>query len=253
MATRVRLDVAMVERGLSRSREQAQRLVMAGRVRVNGQPGAKPGRGIGPDDAIEVEVPEKFASRGGHKLEAALDRFAISCEGRVCLDLGASTGGFTDCLLQRGARRVFAVDVGRCQLDGRLAADPRVTVLDGVNARHLVPAMLGEAPDLVTADVSFISLEKVLPAASACACPGADFVVLVKPQFEAGREQVGRGGVVRDEAVRLAVLARIRAFAGKALNAEWLGDMESPLRGPAGNIEYLAWFRLPAPPGAPPP
>ena len=200
-----------------------------------------------------MEVPEKFASRGGHKLEAALDRFAIPCEGRICLDLGASTGGFTDCLLQRGARRVFAVDVGHCQLDGRLAADPRVTVLDGVNARHLAPAMLGEAPDLVTADVSFISLEKVLPAASACACPGADFVVLVKPQFEAGREQVGRGGVVRDEAVRLAVLARIRAFAGKALNAEWLGDMESPLRGPAGNIEYLAWFRLPAPPGAPPP
>ena len=128
-----------------------------------------------------------------------------------------------------------------------------MTVLDGVNARHLAPAMLGEAPDLVTADVSFISLEKVLPAASACACPGADFVVLVKPQFEAGREQVGRGGVVRDEAVRLAVLARIRAFAGKALNAEWLGDMESPLRGPAGNIEYLAWFRLPATPGALPP
>lgn len=253
MPSRTRLDTAMATLGLARSREQAQRLVMAGRVRVNGQPGAKPGRAVGPDDVIEVEAPEKFASRGGHKIEAALDRFAIPCEGRVCLDLGASTGGFTDCLLQRGARRVFAVDVGRGQLDGRLRANPRVTVLDGVNARHLAPAMLGEAPDLVTADVSFISLEKVLPAAAACARPGADFVVLVKPQFEAGREQVGRGGVVRDEAVRLAVLARIRAFVGKALNAEWLGDMESPLRGPAGNIEHLAWFRLPAAPGAPRP
>jgi 23S rRNA (cytidine1920-2'-O)/16S rRNA (cytidine1409-2'-O)-methyltransferase len=249
MATKVRLDAAMAAAGLARSREQAQRLVMAGRVRVNGQPAPKPGKPVDPSsDLIEVQAPEKFASRGGHKLEAALERFGVPCEGRVCLDLGASTGGFTDCLLQRGARRVFAVDVGRAQLDGRLSADPRVTVLDGVNARNLSPSMLPEPPDLVTADVSFISLEKVLPSAAACARARADFVVLVKPQFEAGREQVGRGGVVRDEGVRLEVLARIRAFVGKALNAEWLGDMESPLRGPAGNLEYLGWFRLPASP-----
>ncbi|MCC7518496.1 MAG: TlyA family RNA methyltransferase [Verrucomicrobiae bacterium] len=247
MASKVRLDAAMAALGLVRSRERAQRLVMAGRVRVNGQPAPKPGRAVDPSaDTIAVSEGEKYASRGGYKLEAALDRFAISCAGRICLDLGASTGGFTDCLLQRGARRVFAVDVGRGQLDARLAADSRVLVLDGVNARRLVPAQLPETPDLATADVSFISLEKVLPAAAACARPGADFVTLVKPQFEVGRRQVGRGGVVRDVEARLAALERIRDFVRKTLNAEWLGDMESPLRGPAGNLEYLAWFRLPA-------
>lgn len=244
MAQKLRLDAALVAQGLARSREQAQRLIMAGRVRVNAHSAPKPGRAVDlATDVIAVTEGEKYASRGGFKLEAALDRFGISCAGRVALDLGASTGGFTDCLLQRGARRVFAVDVGRGQLDARLAADPRVLVLDRLNARHLTPEALPESPDLVTADVSFISLEKVLPPAAACARPNADFVTLVKPQFEVGRAQVARGGVVRDEAARLAALARIRAFVEKALNAAWLGDMESPLRGPAGNVEYLAWFR----------
>lgn len=244
MAQKLRLDAALVAQGLARSREQAQRLIMAGRVRVNAHSAPKPGRAVDlASDAIAVIAGEKYASRGGFKLEAALDRFAIPCAGRVALDLGASTGGFTDCLLQRGARRVFAVDVGRGQLDARLAGDPRVLVLDRLNARHLTPEALPEPPDLVTADVSFISLEKVLPSAAACARPHADFVALVKPQFEVGRAQVARGGVVRDEAARLAALARIRAFVEKALNAAWLGDMESPLRGPAGNVEYLAWFR----------
>ncbi len=243
MAGKQRLDVTLVARGLVESREKAQRLILAGRVRVNGHPADKAGRTVAAADVLEVTEGEKFVSRGGCKLEAALEEFGIPCEGRVCLDLGASTGGFTDCLLQRGARRVFAVDVGENQIAWKLRQDPRVKVLDNVNARHLEPAMLPEAPDLVTADVAFISLTKVLPAAWRCAAPEADFVALIKPQFEAGREKVGRGGVVRDPATHREVIETVRAFVEKSLNGAWQGVKESPILGPAGNREFLAWFR----------
>ncbi len=243
MTAKSRLDAAMVERGLAPSREKAQRLIMAGHVRVKGHPADKASRTVLPEDMVEVTTPEKYVSRGGLKLEAALDHFGISCEGRVCLDLGASTGGFCDCLLQRGARRVFAVDVGENQLAWKVRNDPRVRVLDKTNARHLEPALLDELPDLITADVSFISLQKVLPAAMTCAQDGADFVVLIKPQFEAGREQVGHGGVVRDPSVHEQVIAEIRHFVEKSLHARWFGVMQSPLLGPAGNREFPAWFR----------
>lgn len=234
----------MVDRGLVASREKAQRLVMAGSVRVNGCPASKPSQAVKPEDELQLLAGEKYSSRGGLKLEAALDHFQISCKDLVCLDLGASTGGFTDCLLQRGARRVFAVDVGENQIAWKLRSDPRVIVLDKTNARHLNPAMLAEAPDLVTADVSFISLTKVLPAAAACARAGADFVVLIKPQFEAGRRQVGKGGVVRDTAVHEQVITTIRRFAEEGLHASWRGVIESPIRGPAGNVEFLAHMKL---------
>ncbi len=232
----------MVVRGLVLSREKAQRLIMAGQVRLNGHPASKPSQSVKPDDEIQVLEGEKFVSRGGQKLDAALERFGVPCKDRVCLDLGASTGGFTDCLLQRGARRVFSVDVGENQIAWKLRSDPRVTVLDDTNARNLKPDMLGEAPDLVTADVSFISLTKVLPAAVACARPGADFVVLIKPQFEAGRGKVEHGGVVRDPGVHRQVIESVRSFAEEKLNAEWRDVMESPIQGPAGNREFMAHF-----------
>lgn len=243
MAVTTRLDSALVERGLVESREKAQRLIMAGQIRLKGVPASKASQKVGLDDSLEVLQKEKFVSRGGLKLEAALDHFGISCEGRVGLDLGASTGGFTDCLLQRGARRVHAVDVGENQIAWKLRSDPRVRVYDDTNARNMVPSMFDEIPDLVTADVAFISLEKVLPAAWACAAAGADFVVLIKPQFEAGREQVGRGGVVRDPEVHRQVVERIQTFVEKTLNAVWRGVMQSPIEGPAGNKEFPAWFR----------
>jgi len=243
MSAKKRLDVALVERDLVESRAKAQRLILAGQVRVGGRPAAKAGQPVKADDILEVRASEQFVSRGGLKLDAALGHFRISCLNRVCLDLGASTGGFTDCLLQRGARRVFAVDVGKNQIAWKLRTDPRVRLLEKTNARHLNPALLDEPADLVTADVSFISLRKILPAAARCARPNADFVALIKPQFEAGREQVGRGGVVRDPAVHQKVIADIRAFVEENLRALWRGVMESPLRGPAGNREFLAWFQ----------
>lgn len=243
MSSRKRLDVALVERELVESREKAQRLILAGQVRINGQPASKSSQPVQPEDALEVIAPEKFVSRGGLKLEAALDHFRIDCRDRVGLDIGASTGGFTDCLLQHGARRVYAVDVGENLIAWKLRNDPRVRVIEKNNARYLTPAAIGEPVDLVTADVSFISLTKILPAAKTCVRAGADFVVLIKPQFEAGREKVERGGVVRDPSVHRQVVQRIREFAETRLQAEWRGVVESPITGPAGNKEFLAWFR----------
>lgn len=242
MPSRDRLDLRMVALGLAESRERAQRLILAGKVRVNGQPAGKPGHTVAADAEIVVEVPERFVSRGGEKLEEAFVRFPISVEGRVCVDIGASTGGFTDCLLQHGAARVYAVDVGKAQLHPRVASDARVVVMDGVNARHLSPASMPEICDFGCADVSFISLEKILPALRSIIREGADVVTLVKPQFEAGKDQVGPGGVVRDPAVHQAVLDRIRAFGERESRLEWRGHAVSPLRGPAGNIEFLAWW-----------
>ncbi|MFZ5787934.1 MAG: TlyA family RNA methyltransferase [Acidobacteriota bacterium] len=243
MPARVRLDQLLVARGLAESRTRAQALVMAGLVRVDGALADKPGRAFPLDARVEVEAPEHpWVSRGGVKLAAALDAFAVDPAGRSCLDVGASTGGFTHVLLERGAARVVALDVGHGQLDWRLRNDPRVEVREGVNARHLeagdVPGPFG----LVVVDVSFISLRLVLPALVPLLAPGADLVALVKPQFEAGKGQVGRGGVVRDGAVREAAIAGVLA-AARDLGLECLGRIASPIPGPAGNVEELVHLR----------
>jgi 23S rRNA (cytidine1920-2'-O)/16S rRNA (cytidine1409-2'-O)-methyltransferase len=231
-----RLDVVLVERGLAESRSRAQALVMAGRVLVDGAPVTKAGTPVGAAADVEVTLPARYVSRGGEKLATALEAFSLDVSGELCLDAGASTGGFTDCLLQAGAEHVVAADVGRGQLHERLARDPRVTVLDGVNVRELEPGMLPYRPSFVTADLSFISLRLVLPALVRCAAPSWRGVVLVKPQFEAGRDRV-RGGVVRDPAVRAQAIAAVAA-AATAEGAVILGVCDSLHPGPAGNREY---------------
>ena len=243
---RSRLDLALVERGLAESRSRAQALVMAGRVTVDGAVVDKAGAPVSDRSAIEVARPARYVSRGGDKLETAILRWRIDVAGERCLDLGASTGGFTDCLLQHGAAEVVAVDVGRGQLHERLRGDPRVHSLERVNARRLTPEMLPYAPAVITADVAFISLRLVLPAAIACAAPLWRAVVLVKPQFEAGRAQV-RGGVVRDPAVRAQVLHDLADFV-TAQGAAILGVCDSSHPGPAGNREYLMYLASPGHP-----
>jgi 23S rRNA (cytidine1920-2'-O)/16S rRNA (cytidine1409-2'-O)-methyltransferase len=242
---RVRLDTQLVANGLAESREKAKRFVLAGAVRVNGQLARKPSDLVQEDAALVVDAADQYASRGGHKLAPALDAFGISCAGLVCADLGASTGGFTDCLLQRDAARVHAVDVGKGQLDWKLRQDARVVVHDEVNARYLTDAALGEHVDLVTIDVSFISLTKVLPSAVALLKAKGVIVALIKPQFEAGKKLVKKGGVVRDSRVHEAVTKAIQEFATKTLGLELLGMIESPLLGPAGNKEFLIGMRNP--------
>ena len=241
---RRRVDLELVRRGLVNSREDARRAVAELRVRAGGAVVEKASRLVAPGEPLVVDAATapSYVSRGGDKLEAALDRFGIDPSERVCLDVGSSTGGFTDCLLQRGARRVLAVDVGRGQLHPRLREDPRVVVLERTNARRLTRAELPEAPSLATVDVSFISATKVTPAVRDVAVGGADVVVLVKPQFEAGRREVGRGGVVRDAGVRAAALEGVLE-AVTAQGYAVLGTMESPLRGAEGNVEYLAHLR----------
>ena len=236
-----RLDVLLVERGLVKSREKARRLVMAGKVRVGDRVVTKPGTFVVPDAPLTVKELPRYVSRGGLKLEAALRAFDIDPAGKVALDVGASTGGFTDCLLQHGARRVYAVDVGYGQLAWKLRQDPRVVVMERTNIRYL--ESLPEPVDIATIDVSFISLRLVLPAVVRLLKPQADVVALVKPQFEAGREQVGKGGVVRDPNVHRQVLVGILDFA-RSLGLHPYGLVPSPLRGPAGNVEFfahLAW------------
>jgi 23S rRNA (cytidine1920-2'-O)/16S rRNA (cytidine1409-2'-O)-methyltransferase len=251
MTRKLRLDAELVRRGLARSRDQAAELIAAGRVEVAGAPAGKPATQVGLDAAITVrdaaEGPD-YASRGGRKLAAGLAALGgPPVAGRRCLDAGASTGGFTDVLLRAGAAHVTAVDVGYGQLAWPLRTDPRVTVLDRVNVRALEPGQVTPAPDLVTADLSFISLTLVLPALVACAAPGADFVLLVKPQFEVGKGKVGAGGVVRDPALREAAVAAVAAAAAQAgLGAA--GVTASPLPGPSGNVEYFLWLRAGAPP-----
>jgi len=243
MTARERLDVVLTRLGLAPSRARAQALVLAGRVRVDGVVVTKAGTQVAEGSRFEVAEPEHpWASRGALKLEAALDAFGIDPGGRDCLDVGASTGGFTDLLLARGARRVIALDVGRGQLDWRLRNDPRVVVLEGVNARHLEPDQLPFPVDLATVDVSFISLRLVVPALLPHLCPGAWVVCLVKPQFEAGREGVGRGGIVRDEAVRRRAIDDTVAALG-ALGLTLVGVVPSPVAGQKGNREELAVFR----------
>jgi 23S rRNA (cytidine1920-2'-O)/16S rRNA (cytidine1409-2'-O)-methyltransferase len=240
---RARLDVEMARRGLANSREAAQRLIMAGRVRVNSRPADKFDLKVGQDSTIAVvRGGPDYASRGAHKLIAALDHFSISVEGRFALDIGASTGGFMDVMLRRGASRVIAIDVGYGQLALRIRNDPRVIVRDRTNIRGVKPGDLEYAPDLITIDTSFISLRLVLPVAVALAAPRCDIIALVKPQFEVGKGEVGKGGVVRDESQRQAVLRRILEFAAR-LGLEAAGSIDSPITGPAGNREILAWLR----------
>jgi 23S rRNA (cytidine1920-2'-O)/16S rRNA (cytidine1409-2'-O)-methyltransferase len=238
-----RLDVLLVERGYFTSRERAQAAVMSGAVYVDGQRADKPGTAVtDPDAALEVRRdPIGFVSRGGLKLQKALDTFGIPVEGLRCLDAGASTGGFTDCMLQRGAAHVWAVDVGYGQLAWTLRNDPRVTVLERQNIRQVTTELLGDTAQFFTADLSFISLRLVLPVLRALLDPGAEGLCLVKPQFEAGRGKVGKNGVVRDPTVHLEVLrrfcedARDAGFAVKGMTC-------SPIKGPKGNVEFLAWL-----------
>ena len=236
----------LVDRGLAVSRERARALILAGQVRVDGVRVTKAGAAVAADAAVSVDAPDHpYVGRGGLKLAHALDQFAIATEGRVALDIGASTGGFTDALLQRGAARVVALDVGHNQLDWKLRTDPRVIVLERVNARMLSPDQLPAATatfDIVTIDVSFISLRQILPVLPPLLAAGADIVALVKPQFEAGREDVGKGGIVRDAAVQARVVEEITAAAG-SLGFRRLGMVESPITGMEGNREFLLHLR----------
>ncbi|HXA08176.1 MAG TPA: TlyA family RNA methyltransferase [Bryobacteraceae bacterium] len=236
-----RLDRLLVERGLAESREKAQALIMAGEVIVDGQKAGKPGHSVEVFSKIEVTGKAPYVSRGGLKLAAALDGFAIDVTGRVVMDVGASTGGFTDCLLQRGVARVHAVDVGAGQLDWKIRNDPRVVVHEGINARHLQPENIGEALDLLTCDVSFISVTLILPAVAPILRPEGAMVILVKPQFEVGKGQVGKGGIVRSPELHREACARVDA-AVKSLGFQ-TSIMESPITGAEGNKEFLLYAR----------
>lgn len=240
---RTRLDLEMTRRGLAESRESAQRLIMAGKVRVNSRPASKADLKVDAETVIEVVgAVSEYASRGGYKLAAAIDHFRIEVAGRRALDVGASTGGFTDVLLQRRVASVIALDVGYGQIAEKLRRDPRVTMMDRTNIRNVAPSDLAYAPELIVIDTSFISLRLVLPAVIAIAAPTADIIALVKPQFEVGKGKVGKGGVVRDAALRQEALEGILAFA-RAAGLEVVGSIESPIHGAAGNIEYLASMR----------
>ena len=233
--TRPRLDHLLADRGLVDSRTQAQTLILAGKVRVDGETIRQPSREVGPDQAVEVSEPSPYVSRGGHKLAPALAQFGVNPGGRVCADIGASTGGFTDVLLQRGASRVYAVDVGRGLIHERLRQDPRVVLMERVNARHLEG--FPEPVSLITVDVSFIGLEKVMPALVAAA-PEAELVVLFKPQFQVERGAVGKGGIVKDPFAVERALVLFRSFCS-GLGLEVAGEAPSSIAGADGNQEYL--------------
>ena len=237
-----RLDAALVERGFFETLDQAARAIMAGQVYIKGQLVTKAGTPVAPDAELSLAAREKYVGRGGLKLEAALDHFAIDPSGLVCVDIGASTGGFTDCLLQRGAACVHAVDVGHSQLHWRLRADPRVLCREGFNARFLEPGDLLPPPVLAVGDVSFISLTAILPAVFKILPQGLNAVFLIKPQFEAPKGSLPPGGVVRDEAVRLACIEKIRSFVEQS-GQQWIGHIPSPITGHDGNVEYLAHLR----------
>jgi 23S rRNA (cytidine1920-2'-O)/16S rRNA (cytidine1409-2'-O)-methyltransferase len=244
---RRRLDLLLVERGMAESRERAQALILAGRVEVDGRPAGKPGDRVNADSAIRVKGPEHpYVGRGGVKLAGALDRFRIDPRDRVALDVGASTGGFTDCLLQRGARRVYALDVGRGQIHERLRGDPRVVVMEKINARNLAPGAIPEPVSLATVDVSFISLRLVLAPMARLLEAGADLVALLKPQFEVGRREVGKGGIVRDPALHRRVACEILS-AGAASGLSPRDICRSVLPGAEGNREYFLHFRAGGP------
>jgi 23S rRNA (cytidine1920-2'-O)/16S rRNA (cytidine1409-2'-O)-methyltransferase len=244
MATKVRLDVALVARGLVPTRERARALILAGQVKVDGRVISKAGTPVGSDADLQLTVPDHpYVGRGGLKLAHALDAFQIDVRGRRALDVGASTGGFTDVLLQRGARDVIALDVGHNQLDWKLRTDPRVIVREGVNARALTRADLPHAVDIVTIDVAFISLRHIFPVLPPLLAPRADVIALVKPQFEAGRDEVGKGGLVTDPAVHEAVIAQVTTYAA-ASGLLRAGMTPSPITGATGNREFFLHLTL---------
>lgn len=243
-SNKIRLDLALVERRLIESREKAQGAILAGWVFVDGQLARKAHQTVSPETQIEIKQKQKFVSRGGEKLEAALDHFKINVKDKIAADLGASTGGFTDCLLQRGAKKVYAVDVGYGQLAYALRQDPRVAVCEKQNARNLTYQDFPDPIEFLTADLSFISLTKVLPAIHSILIPGGEAVLLVKPQFESEKEEVEKGGVIRDPAIHERVVKKI---SGEAKNLGFIpkGSIPSPLLGPAGNREFLLWLEKP--------
>ncbi len=242
-AEKQRLDLLLVARGLCESREKAQRSIMAGAVRVGDRVVDKPGTRVADDAKIAVEAADKYVGRGGLKLEAALREFAIDPTGATCLDIGASTGGFTDCLLQHGAAKVFAIDVGHSQLDWKIRSDPRVVVREKLNARYLSRADIPEEIAVCVIDVSFISLTLILPPACELMSSGGVIVPLIKPQFELRKTDVARGGVVRDAALHEQAVEKIRVFATSTLGRKWCGLIESPILGGEGNKEFLACLR----------
>ena len=240
---KARLDASLVDLGLAESREKAKRYIMAGQVKVNGHVVSKPASPVAPDDQIELKSSSRFVSRGGDKLMGAVEAFGFDVNGQVCMDVGSSTGGFTDCMLQHGALRVYAIDVGKAQLHWKLRDDDRVEVMESFNARYLTPADLDDVPTRCTIDVSFISLTRILPPVTEVLASGGEIISLIKPQFEAGKDQVGKGGVVRDEEVRQAVIEKIRLFGQETCGLTWLGVETSPLKGPSGNVEFLGYWR----------
>jgi 23S rRNA (cytidine1920-2'-O)/16S rRNA (cytidine1409-2'-O)-methyltransferase len=244
MSARKRIDILLTERGLAPSRERAQSLILSGNVLVNDVPVTKPGQAVDETVAIRVRGEDHpYVSRGGVKLAAALDAFKVPVEGRVGLDVGASTGGFTQVLLLRGAPKVFAVDVGHNQLDWKIRSDSRVVVREKVNAREMAFEVVGQKVDLIVADVSFISLEKIFPALLQFATPETDWITLIKPQFEVGKEKVGKGGLVTSEEDRLEAVERLTR-AGESLGLHRLGLIDSPITGTQGNKEFLAHWKL---------
>lgn len=239
---RIRLDLALVQNGHCPSREQAKRLIMAGEVLVADEVITKPGWLVRQDAPLRVKHPPRFVSRGGLKLEGALDHFGLDVTGLTAMDIGASTGGFTDCLLQRGAVKVYAFDVGTNQMVWKLRSDPRVVCRENFNVRHLRPGDVPEPVDLIVADVSFISLTLVLPGPIEALKSGGQGLVLVKPQFELSREEIGAGGIVREPGLHAKACARIRSFIESQPGLRWLGLTESSIQGTDGNREFLAWF-----------
>jgi 23S rRNA (cytidine1920-2'-O)/16S rRNA (cytidine1409-2'-O)-methyltransferase len=241
---RERIDKLLVDLGLAESRTKAQALVMAGAVLVDDQRVSKPSEAFNPNSKVRIRTgaQPRYAGRGGLKLEAALREFQIEVNGSVCLDVGASTGGFTDCLLQHGAARVTAIDVGHNQMDWKLRADPRVELREGINARYLVTADFNDRFDLITIDVSFISATRILAGVTPLLSEGGRIITLIKPQFEVGKGEVGKGGIVKDPVQHQRVIAEVNG-AAEALGLEVVGVIESPIRGAEGNVEFLALYR----------
>ncbi|MFA5688706.1 MAG: TlyA family RNA methyltransferase [Kiritimatiellales bacterium] len=241
---KIRLDQLLTERGIAESREKAKRLILSGQIIVEHCAAPKPGQMLAPDHPVQLKKTERFVSRGGEKLEGALNEFPIQLAGKICLDIGSSTGGFTDCMLQRGAKKVYAVDVGKGLLHWKLRENPRVIVMEGINARYLTAGDIAEPADFASIDTSFISLTNILPAVKELLSSGGEIVSLIKPQFEAGKTEADRGhGVITNPAVHETVIEKIRRFGTEELNLHWLGVTVSPIKGPKGNIEFLAWWK----------
>ena len=241
---KIRLDQLLVQRELTDSREKAQRLIRAGMVSVGEQLATKPGHQFKDDVQVFLKEKDKYVSRGGLKIEGAHKEFDFQLNGTICLDIGSSTGGFTDFMLQHGATKVYAVDCGTNQLHYKLREDPRVVVMENTNARYITPENIPDPADFCSIDTSFISLTKILPPLKQLIKPGGHIISLIKPQFEAGKDQVGKGGVVRDPAIHEEVVAKIKKFGTEELGFKWLECCTSPIKGPAGNIEFLAYWEV---------